>query len=122
MISVLRSKGCQPNPDGTVYVISNEEEQALLYLSQINLIGVTAACKKAVVPFLCLYLFGLCGGYNNFIHPTIQSCEKVRDVSCATEWKYATALGAYLPECRYFPNSVSSCTDDDNGNRSVVPG
>jgi len=110
----LRMKGCIPKEEG-IAVISNEDEQATDYISQINLIGVTATCKKDVIPFLCLYLFGLCGGYNSFIHPTIHTCEQVRDVSCPEEWKYALALGAYLPECRYFPEDVSSCNNQGNG-------
>ena len=107
-------KGCAAATEDGIAVISNEDEQATGYISQINLIGVTATCKKEVIPFLCLYLFGLCGGYNSFIHPTVHTCKKVRDVSCPEEWKYALALGAYLPECKYFPDEVSRCHDQGN--------
>ncbi len=115
MVHELKLKGCLPGPDGSIDVLSDEEEQATEYMSQINLIGVNAACKKDVIPFLCLFLFGLCGGYNSFIHPTVETCERVRDVSCREEWKIAKKLGAhYLPECKFFPDHVSNCFDQHN--------
>ena len=49
-------------------------------------------CRKAVIPLLCLYYFGLCGTHNTDYRPTAAQCREVRDSTCQSEWKTAEKL------------------------------
>ena len=61
-------------------------------------------CRSAVIPFLCLYTFGVCGVNNDDYRPTVAQCMEIRDSICKSEWKKAADLlaltgGAPLPDC-----------------------
>ena len=57
-------------------------------------------CRELVVPFLCLYLFGL---YDMSGISIIGQCEEIRDVVCFTEWATALRYGIDLSDCGIFP-------------------
>ena len=61
-------------------------------------------CRSAVIPFLCLYTFGVCGVNNDDYRPTVAQCMEIRDSICKSEWKKAADLlaltgGTPLPDC-----------------------
>ena len=62
-------------------------------------------CRKAVVPLLCMYYFGLCGRDNVDYRLTAAECKEVRESTCQSEWKTAQKLlkvsgqQLMLPDC-----------------------
>ena len=113
--NILRSNDCKPNRDGSVQVLSNAEKMARKLFHALSAFTSKPACKKTVVPFLCLYLFGVCGGIDTILYITSGICKRVRDVDCVDEWKLASALadskGEILPDCDQFPPVVINCKD-----------
>ena len=87
----------------------NDESTASQILLGLNIINLSPECRELVVPFLCLYLFGLCDTSGSFIQPTIGQCEEIRDVVCRTEWATALRFGIDLPDCGIFPMESPSC-------------
>ena len=71
-------------------------------------------CRDAIMPFLCLYTFGLCGKDGREYRPTEAQCSDIRDNLCESEWKRATDLLALserqpLPDCSSFGDSGLKC-------------
>ena len=61
-------------------------------------------CRSAVIPFLCLYTFGVCGVNNDDYRPTVAQSMEIRDSICESEWRKAADLlaltgGTPLPDC-----------------------
>ena len=90
-------------------MVKNEEATAAQLIGGLKSIGASDECIRRAVPFLCLHLFGLCGGLGVSIQPTISQCEEVRDTLCQEEWMFVETLGIDLPDCGMFPANVSSC-------------
>ena len=90
-------------------MVRNEEASAIQLIDGLKFIGASDECMRRAVPFLCLHLFGLCGGSGVSIQPTISQCEEVRDTLCQEEWMFVGTLGIDLPDCAMFPANVSSC-------------
>ena len=102
----LLSKKCTP---GDVRVLQNAESIASDLLSRLDFLNPSDDCRRAVVPFLCLYLFGLCDKSGVSVQPTSSRCVEIRDRLCPTQWALAVQLGADLPECGSFPMESPSC-------------
>ena len=72
-------------------------------------------CRDAVIPFLCLYTFGLCGEDGREYRPTEAQCSNIRDNLCESEWKRATDLLALsdrqqlLPDCSNLNSNGLRC-------------
>ena len=71
-------------------------------------------CRNAVVPFLCLYTFGLCGENGIDYGPAQAQCSEIRDTICKSEWKEAsTLLESYglptLPDCSSLSDDGLNC-------------
>ena len=112
---ILAFHNCTPNPDGSIQVVVNGEKRAKKIIHSLNIITAKPSCKKAVIPFLCLYLFGVCSDIDNILYITSKTCERIRDVECVKEWEIATALSKYsidkLPSCVSFPPETMYCED-----------
>ena len=89
-------------------MLRDEEDTASQLLPLLNLLRPSAACTEAVVPFLCVFLFGLCDSSGVSIQPTSVQCEQIRDVLCPDQWRQA-ALVVDLPDCSIFPAEQASC-------------
>ena len=89
-------------------MLRDEENTASQLLPLLNLLRPSAACTEAVVPFLCVFLFGLCDSSGVSIQPTSVQCEQIRDVLCPDQWRQA-ALVVDLPDCSSFPVEQHSC-------------
>ena len=101
---------CDTDLEGNILVKQNDESTASqILLGLDNFIKPTPECRELVVPFLCLYQFGLCDMSGIFIQPTIAQCEEIRDVVCRTEWATALRFGIDLPDCGIFPMESPSC-------------
>ena len=90
-------------------MVKNEEATAIQLINGLMSVGASDECIRRAVPFLCLHLFGLCGGSGVAIQPTISQYEEVRDTLCQDEWTFVETLGIDLPDCAMFPANVSSC-------------
>ena len=67
-------------------------------------------CEEAVLPFLCLYLFGLCDSNETLYQPSSVDCVTISTVVCAREWIAATNILGQdaLPQCGLLP-STNKC-------------
>ena len=79
-------------------------------------------CRRAVVPLLCFYSFGLCGTYNVDYRPTAAECREVRDSICQSEWQAAekflelSGRQFLLPDCSSLSDKGLQC---DYGNLKI---
>ena len=124
-LSTLKALTRCESPDrgrSDVYYTSNiisdqshaeNEIKDLLFALDV-LIKPSDECRDAVVPFLCLYTFGLCGEYDNDYRPTAAECSNVRDSVCENEWIQAAELLVLygqppLPNCSHLDNDGLEC-------------
>ena len=109
LVDILSSMNCDTDLGGNILVKQNDESTASQILFGLDIINPSPECRELVVPFLCLYQFGLCDMSGIFIQPTIGQCEEIRDVVCPTEWATALGFGIDLPDCGIFPMESPSC-------------
>ena len=81
--NILTSSNC-PSDAENVFVVRNEEMRATQLITELTGIGASFECRKNVVAFACLQLFGLCGGSGVFIQPSSNQCEDIRDTTQQT--------------------------------------
>lgn len=62
-------------------------------------------CQEKLKPFVCLYLFNLMVPGEKPIGPSPMACKKIRDESCAFEWKLVTKIKE-LPKCEMLDASM----------------
>ena len=111
LVNILSSMNCDPDLGERILVQQNDESTASQILFGLdNFIKPSPECRELVVPFLCLYQFGLCDTSGIFIQPTIGQCEEIRDVVCRTEWATFQGFGVDLPDCEIFPTGSPSCS------------
>ena len=102
--------------DSTVYIESGRnalENATVSQLQNLAQLQPSEECSAAVVPFLCLYTFGLCDGNGTLHRPSSKQCMYIRNVTCKTEWDLAVAVvgeGA-LPHCHLLPDTTSLIQD-----------
>ena len=110
LVDILSSMNCDTDHGGSILVQQNDESTASQIVFGLdNFLNPSPECRELVVPFLCLYQFGLCDMSGIFIQPTIGQCEEIRDVVCRTEWATVLRFGIDLPDCEIFPTESPSC-------------
>ena len=109
LVDILSSMNCDTDFGRSILIQQNDESTASQIVFGLNFIKPSPECRELVVPFLCLYLFGLCDTSGIFIQPTMGQCEEMRDVVCRTEWATALRFGINLPDCGIFPMESPSC-------------
>ena len=65
--------------------ISTEQYLGDLIFSFELFIQPSEECRSSVIPFLCLYTFGVCGANNDDYRPTAAQCMEIRDSICESE-------------------------------------
>ena len=124
-LSTLQALTRCESPDrgrSDVYYTSNtisdqsraEEEIGDLFSALDFVIKPSDECRDAVVPFLCLYTFGLCGEYDTDYQPTAAECSNIRDSVCENEWRQAADLLILygqppLPDCSHLAADGLKC-------------
>ena len=98
-------------------MLRDAETMAAQFLPLLNLLNPSPACSEAVVPFLCVFLFGLCDSSGVSIQPTSTQCELIRDTLCPDDWRLAAEF-EQLPDCASFPAQQVSCTSARKSNGS----
>ena len=106
---ILISSNCSSDLGAGILVERNEEAMAMQLITGLISIGPSAECLAKAVPFLCHFLFGLCGEPGLPILPTICQCEEVRDTLCPQQWAFLIQLGVNVPDCSLFPMNTSTC-------------
>ena len=94
--------------------VSGEERIGDMLYALDVFIKPSEECRSAVIPFLCLYTFGLCGTENVDYRPTAAQCMEIRDSICESEWKRAADLLALagqppLPDCSSLSDEGLEC-------------
>lgn len=70
----------------------------------LALIGASEDCRIVAMPFLCLYLFGLCdSGTTTANKSSASACLHISTEVCAREWQISSAL-VPLPVCTELPD------------------
>ncbi len=102
--------------DGNIYIPASGsqdeiESNARALIASLPLLQPSQECEEAVVPFLCLYLFRLCGMNGSIHQPSSQQCSDVSANICASEWQTAALIGREsLPDCISLPDDdILSC-------------
>ncbi len=104
---------------GTPLVLRDEESTARQLTAGFSFLNPSPECEEEVVPFLCLFLFGLCDSSGVSLQPTSGQCEHLRDGVCSTEWSTALSIGVDLPDCNSFPAEQASCPDQSGSGSGV---
>ena len=107
--NILSTKmNCEPT--GAPLVLRDGSTSAQILLFGLDRLGSSEQCREAVIPFMCLHLFGLCDTSGVFFQPTVQQCLDVRDELCSPEWELvASSLDFDLPDCETLPTEQPSC-------------
>ena len=114
---------CESSENSDVFISNNfigdqnvvEEETEKLFAVLEAFIRPSDECRNAVVPFFCLYNFGLCGENSADSRPSLSECSNIRDSLCKSEWEQANQLLERnslppLPDCSTFNNEGLQCT------------
>ncbi len=84
------------------------ESQVTLIQGGLSILSPSTECLDAVVPFLCLYYFGLCDSSGNLFEPSTETCATISTDICQREWTMAENLIA-LPTCDMFGEQLTAC-------------
>ena len=120
-LAVLQACSESVNNESGIFISNRvvdqiETEQQIFHLiSGLDLIiQPSEECRSAVIPFLCLYTFGVCGANNDDYRPTAAQCMEIRESVCESEWKKASDLLALaglppLPDCSSLDDEGLDC-------------
>ena len=87
------------------------ESGATTLVNGLSFLNPSQQCSEAIIPFLCLSIFGFCDS-NNTLHTILrQDCLDIRDDVCDSVWSQAIAfLGdGVLPVCEDLPDITVDC-------------
>ena len=87
------------------------ESDATRLVNGLSFLNPSQQCSEAIMPFLCLSIFGLCDSSNTLHTVLRQECLDIRDDICTREWSQAIAfLGdGVLPVCEDLPDVTADC-------------
>ena len=120
-------QNCLPGEHNTseIFISNRIDDQSLLeddidsilYFLDL-LIRPSDECRRRVVPFLCLYTFGICDEYGVDYRPEAAECSDIRDNVCESEWQEAnSALVSFgmptLPDCSTFSDDGLVCSSEN---------
>ncbi len=107
---VLDSYNCQLTQENATLIARNSEPMAKFLLNSLNMLTPSDDCRASILPFYCLYLFGLCDDAGEMIQPTRDQCEEIQFTTCSREWSLAEQFGFSLPVCGSLPSGQNiSC-------------
>ena len=113
-LDILNFSNCPSDPEN-VFVVKNEEVMATQLIDDLTSIGASFECRRNVTAFLCLQLFGLCGGSGVFILPSSNQCEDIRAELSQLECNISDILAMDLLDCAVLPPETPSCPAPNDG-------
>ena len=87
------------------------EKNALLLVNGLSFFNPSPECRRAITPFICLFIFTLCDS-DSRLHTILRGdCLELRDNICAAEWSQALAVlpTGTLPICEDLLESTEEC-------------
>ena len=110
---LLQYKSCNSAVNGSndVFISSNVNVQESENIaSELKILQnlLSPQCRAVSLPFICLYLFPLCGENGTVYLPSSEQCNSISTDICKGEWVMAQEVISSLPNCALLPN-VSSC-------------
>ena len=115
---LLALQSCIPGRESTsvVYISSTidqttVESQVSTTINGLGLLQPSMECQAVVVPFLCLFYFGLCDDSGMLYGPSSETCVTLSTDTCQREWAIAVQiLGEnVLPMCDTFEETDINC-------------
>ncbi len=109
--------------DGNIYIPASGsqdaiESEAQTLIAALPLLQPSQGCEEAIVPFLCLHMFRLCGMNGSLHQLSSQQCSDVTGNICATEYPAVEAFVGTerLPDCTSLPDhDILSCRNVTDG-------
>ena len=88
--------------EGDVDLEANENT-AQLIKNGLTVLGASQTCISHLVPFMCLYLFPLCGAN---VTVSREQCLLLTTDVCTNEWQVASSIFKdQIPNCESLPNT-----------------
>ena len=87
------------------------ERDASLLVNGLSLLSPSPQCRRALTPFLCLFIFTLCDTDGRQHTIVRDNCLELRDNICNEEWSRAAAFlpPGSLPVCEDLPDITDEC-------------
>ena len=88
---------------------------AQLLFGGISIFKPSDECKDLALPFMCLFIFGLCDSNSQLYQPTMEECDMVTEGVCEGVFNdledAAAAIGQadQLPQCELLPETSLNC-------------
>ena len=82
-----------------------KEKTARIMKTGLSVFGASQTCISQLVPFMCLYLFPLCG--TNATAVSREQCIQISTDVCKDQWQLALGvptLKDYIPNCGSLPS------------------
>jgi len=105
----LTTSSCLNEDEESILAVRNGEQLASLFFRGLEVLRASESCVTVIVPFICLYAYGVCSSSGEYLQPTFNQCEELRDSLCQWEWETAFSFGIALPDCGRFPEVSSDC-------------
>ena len=89
----------------------SSETDAMLLVNGLIILTPSEECLAAIVPFLCLALFPLCGPDRNIYTIAREDCLSLRNEICVDTWRTAVQIlgPGVLPICEELPDVSNEC-------------
>ena len=99
---------CEYGKDSLIYIAANvdleaNENTAQLIKNGLTVLGASQTCVSHFIPFMCLYLFPLCG---DNVTVSREQCLLISTDVCSNEWQVALSIfREQIPNCESLPNT-----------------
>ena len=92
--------------DSCIYIAASVDQEANEIIAQLIVLEASQTCISTLMPFMCLYLFPLCGA--NVTVSGRRQCIEVSTGVCKDDWQNALNFPLVkdkIPNCNSFPTT-----------------
>ncbi len=114
LLETYRAYNCDISDSKILQTARNSEPMAKFLLNSFSMLTPSDDCRASILPFYCLYLFGLCGDAGEMIQPTRGQCEEIQFTTCSREWSLAEQFRFSLPVCGSLPSHQNITCPSNN--------
>ena len=89
--------------DSYIYIAASVDQEANEIIAQLIVLEASQTCISTLMPFMCLYLFPLCGAN---VTISREQCTEVSTGVCKDDWQNALNIPVIkdkIPNCNSFP-------------------